>query len=31
MALDKLESICMALGCTPNDILEFIPEEKNNE
>lgn len=21
----------MALGCTPNDILEFIPEEKNNE
>lgn len=31
MALDKLESICMALGCAPNDILEFIPEEKNNE
>lgn len=31
MVLDKLESICMALGCTPNDILEFIPEEKNNE
>ncbi|WP_454995295.1 helix-turn-helix domain-containing protein [Bulleidia extructa] len=31
MALDKLESICMALGYTPNDILEFIPEEKNNE
>ena len=31
MALDKLESICMALGCTPKDILEFIPEEKNNE
>ena len=31
MALDKLESICMALGCTPNDILEFILEEKNNE
>ena len=31
MALDKLESICVALGCTPNDILEFIPEEKNNE
>ncbi|MFZ7034644.1 helix-turn-helix domain-containing protein [Bulleidia extructa] len=31
MALDKLESICMALGCTLNDILEFIPEEKNNE
>ena len=21
IALDKLESICMALNCTPNDIL----------
>ena len=31
MALDKLESICVSLCCTPNDILEFIPEEKNNE
>lgn len=29
MALDKVESICMALNCTPNDILEFIPEEEN--
>lgn len=28
MALEKVESICSALGCTPNDILEFIPEEK---
>lgn len=28
IALDKLESICMVLNCTPNDILEFIPEEK---
>ena len=28
MALDKVESICLALDCTPNDILEFIPEEK---
>lgn len=28
MALDKLESICAALNCTPNDILEFIPDEK---
>ena len=31
MALDKVESICMALNCTPNDILEFIPEKKDNE
>ncbi len=28
MALDKIESICAALNCTPNDILEFIPDEK---
>ncbi len=31
MALDKVENICMALDCRPNDILEFIPEEKDNE
>ncbi|MFQ9966728.1 MULTISPECIES: helix-turn-helix domain-containing protein [Peptoniphilus] len=30
MALDKVESICLALDCTPNDILEFIPEEDKN-
>lgn len=23
IALDKVESICIALECTPNDILEF--------
>lgn len=28
IALNKVESICLALDCTPNDILEFIPEEK---
>lgn len=28
MALDKVESICMALDCTPNDILEFLPDDK---
>ena len=27
IALDKVESICNAMECTPNDILEFIPEE----
>ena len=26
IALDKLESICLALNCTPKDILEFIQE-----
>lgn len=24
MALDKVESICQPMNCTPNDILEFI-------
>lgn len=28
IALDKIESICVAMGCTPNDILEFIPDPK---
>lgn len=27
IALDKVESICNALKCTPNDILAFIPNE----
>lgn len=31
MALEKVESICVAMGCTPNDILEFVPEEKEND
>lgn len=31
MALDKVESICVAMDCTPNDILEFLPEEKDND
>lgn len=26
IALDKVESICHALDCTPNDILVFLPE-----
>lgn len=25
IALDKVESICNALDCTPNDILVFLP------
>lgn len=29
MALDKVESICKALDCTPNDMMEFI--NTNNE
>lgn len=30
IALDKVESICNALECTPNDILVFLPESKHN-
>ena len=30
IALDKVESICNALDCTPNDILVFLPETYNN-
>lgn len=26
IALDKVESICKALECTPNDILVFLPD-----
>jgi Predicted transcriptional regulator len=28
MALDKVESICEALNCTPNDMMEFIKTNK---
>ncbi len=31
IALDKVESICNALDCTPNDILVFIPEDANKK
>jgi len=31
IALDKVESICGAMECTPNDILEFIPEDNTEE
>jgi putative transcriptional regulator len=27
IALDKVESICLALNCGADDILEFIPEK----
>ena len=28
IALDKVESICTALDCTPNDILVFLPDSE---
>ena len=31
MALDKVESICQAMDCTPNDILEFINVSEKEE
>ncbi|MGP8311987.1 helix-turn-helix domain-containing protein [Enterocloster aldenensis] len=31
IALDKVESICAALDCTPNDILVFLPDDENVE
>ena len=30
IALDKVESICKSLDCTPNDILDFLTDENSN-
>ena len=31
IALEKVESICNALDCTPNDILVFLPDENEDK
>ena len=31
IALDKVESICHAMGCSPNDMMEFIPDKPEGE
>lgn len=31
IALDKVESICRAMECTPNDILEFTFDVTDKE
>ena len=31
IALDKVESICLALNCSADDILEFIPNTEKSE
>ena len=31
IALDKVESICSAMNCTPNDMMEFIPDSPEGE
>lgn len=30
IALEKVESICKALDCTPNDIMTFLPDVDDN-
>lgn len=27
IALEKVESICKAMDCTPNDIMVFLPDD----
>lgn len=31
IALEKVESICRAMSCKPNDMIEFVPDNINNE
>ena len=31
IALDTVESICHAMGCSPNDMMEFIPDNPAGE
>jgi len=28
LKLSQLENLCIAFNCTPNDLLEYIPDEK---
>ena len=28
IALDKVESICNAMKCSPNDMMEFVPDNE---
>lgn len=30
IALEKVESICNAMNCTPNEMMEFVDKEKDN-
>ena len=29
ITIDMLERICTALNCTPDDVMEFIPDEQS--
>ena len=31
LSLDTIESICRVMNCGVDDILEFLPEEKEND
>ena len=31
IALEKVESICREMNCKPNDMIEFVPDNINNE
>jgi putative transcriptional regulator len=31
MALEKVESICKAMDCTPNDMMEFLPDMEDTQ
>ena len=31
VSLDSIEKICLALDCKVDDILDFIPDEKESE
>lgn len=31
VSLESVESICRVLNCGVDDILEFVPEQKNTE
>lgn len=31
ISLDSIEKICLALNCKVDDILDFVPEKKENE
>lgn len=30
LSLDLLERLCVKIGCTPNDFLEWTPDKNNN-
>lgn len=31
IALEKVESICNAMNCTPNEMMEFVPDNTNRD